>query len=385
MTGLRIAVAHPSAELYGSDLQLVETVAGFVSAGHEVTATLPVHGPLVERLEAAGAKVEISSFPVLRKSELSPTGVTALAVASFRALGPLRKRIQGADLVWVNTLTIPVWLLAGRLNRRRTFCHVHEAEDQGHRIVRTALALPLLLAQQIVCNSAAAMQSLTSVLPPLRRRSQVIHNGVPGPPTAPALARVRPAAAPVRIALVGRLSPRKGTDVALAAVAKLIAEGRQVQLALCGTAFTGYDWFENELRERAARPDLVDSVKFVGYVNPTWDILAVADIVLVPSRVEPFGNTAVEALLAERPLVASRTQGLCEIVQDGVNGLLAEPGDSDALAAAIARLIDDPNLARSLAVTGRQSALARFTLRAYRAAILAAVDQAIERPSGLAE
>ena len=68
-----------------------------------------------------------------------------------------------------------------------------------------------------------------------------------------------------------------------------------------GTTFPGYEWFEQRLRERAARPDLAGHVRFAGYLHPTWPALADADVVLVPSRVEPFGNTAVEALHARRP------------------------------------------------------------------------------------
>ena len=63
---------------------------------------------------------------------------------------------------------------------------------------------------------------------------------------------------------------------------------------------------------------------------------------LVPSRVEPLGNTAVEAMLAQRPLVASRVQGLAEIVEDGRTRLLVPPGDPAALADATARFLEDP-------------------------------------------
>ena len=63
---------------------------------------------------------------------------------------------------------------------------------------------------------------------------------------------------------------------------------------------------------------------------------------LVPSRVEPLGNTAVEAMFAQRPLVALRVQGLTGIVEDGRTRLLVPPGDPAALADAIARFLEDP-------------------------------------------
>lgn len=365
----RVTLAHPSAELYGSDLQVAETVGAFVSAGHEVTVVLPQDGPLVPVLAARGARTVVTDFPVLRKAFLNPIGLVRLALHSLRTLPALWRHVGDADVVWVNTITVPGWLAVARLRRRDTVCHVHEAEDEGHRLVRTGLALPLVLARRIVCNSAAARGSLVSVLPALGRRTTVVHNGVEAPQDGPTPLRPRSPGDPARLALVGRYSPRKGTDVALEAVALLRAEGRDVSLELCGSTFAGYEWFEQDLRTRSAQPDLAGSVDFLGFVRPVWSVLARADVVLVPSRVEPFGNTAVEALLAERPLVASRTQGLREIVEDGTTGLHVEPDDPMALAAAVARLLDDPDLARRLAETGGREARRRFSTVAYGQAV----------------
>ena len=138
--------------------------------------------------------------------------------------------------------------------------------------------------------------------------------------------------------------------------------------------FPGYEWYEEELRERAAQPDLAGHVKLLGYVHPTWPVLYDADAVIVPSRVEPFGNTAVEAMHAERPLAASRVQGLAEVVTDGVTGLLVEPGSPRALADALLSLAADPGRARALARTARREAAERFGVERYRRAMAEVVD-----------
>jgi glycosyltransferase involved in cell wall biosynthesis len=180
---------------------------------------------------------------------------------------------------------------------------------------------------------------------------------------------------PRRIALVGRLSPRKGTDVALEAVALLRAEGRNVRLELYGSVFPGYEWFEEQLRARSSEPDLAGAVHFGGYTSPTWSALARAEVVLVPSRAEPFGNTAVEAQLAGRPVVVSAVQGLREIVTHGKTGLLVPADDPVALAAAVASLLDDPDRAQALAAAGQRSAQQHFSLDRYRSVITDAVAQ----------
>ena len=280
-------------------------------------------------------------------------------------------REVGPDAVYVNTVTVPLWLAVARLTGRPTLGHVHEAEDDVPRLVSFLLNAPFLLASAIVVNSQAARETLVRAVPPLARRTDVVHNGLPGPAEEP----VPPVArgGPRRVVLVGRLSPRKGTDVALEAVARLRTEGRDVRLELYGSVFPGYEWFEEQLRARSSEPDLAGQVHFGGYTSPTWPALAGADVVLVPSRAEPFGNTAVEAQLAGRPVVASAVQGLKEIVTDGETGLLVRPDDAAALAAAIASILDDPDLGRTLALAGRRSARRRFSQERYRSAITEAV------------
>ena len=102
-------------------------------------------------------------------------------------------------------------------------------------------------------------------------------------------------------------------------------------------------------------------------MRPTWPVLEAADAVVVPSRAEPFGNTAVEAMHAARPLVASRVQGLAEVVTDAITGLLVPADDAAALAEALGALAADPALAARLAEQGAREAAERFSVAGYRA------------------
>ncbi len=370
-----VVVAHPAADLYGSDRQLLESVRAMVEGGLQVHVVLPEDGPLRPLLQEAGSSVRLLPVPVLRKSLLSPRGMARLALHSPPAVAAGRRLLRsvGADALYVNTVTLPTWVAAGTAARVPTLCHVHEAESDRPAAVRAALAAPLLLADRIVTNSAAARDTVTSALPCLSRRSVVVHNGVPGPP-GPVLRRPPVDGRTVRLALVGRLSPRKGIDVALEALALLGRSGRSVELVVCGSAFHGYEWYESELRRRAGEPDLVGKVSFTGYVHPTWSVLADSDIVLVPSRAEPFGNTAVEGMLAGRPVIASSVQGLREVLDDGRTGLLVPPGDPARLAEAIEGLLADPSRGAALAAAGRAEALARFSTERYREAIRQELD-----------
>jgi glycosyltransferase involved in cell wall biosynthesis len=99
----------------------------------------------------------------------------------------------------------------------------------------------------------------------------------------------------------------------------------------------------------------------------------------VPSRVEPFGNAAVEAMLAGRPVIVGDTQGLREIVRPGDNGELVLPGDSDALADAIERIITNWPAARQRSDAARQEALQRYSPQSYATQIVAALTHPVAR------
>ena len=369
----RVLVAHPSPDLYGSDWQLVETIHGLIETGHEVLVALPLDGPLVEVLREAGARVAVMPFTVLRKALLSPRGLAKLSVQAAPEIARLRAVIRAsrAEVVLTNTVTIPWWPAAASAAGVPVLAHVHEAEDTQRRIIRAGLNAPLLAASRIVANSGAARDALLEVQPHLASRTEVVHNGVAGPDHPLEVLRRRSPGDPFRIAMVGRLS--------LDAVGLLRRSGVDASLSVCGSVFPGYEWYEGELRERAAQPDLDGHVELLGYVRPTWPVLEAADAVVVPSRAEPFGNTAVEAMHAARPLVASRVQGLAEVVTDEVTGLLVPADDAEALAEALGSLATDPELATRLAEQGEREAAERFSVVGYRATMARIVGELLGR------
>ena len=177
-----VLVAHPSADLYGSDRVLLESIDGLRRSGARVLVALPSSGPLVAELERRGAAVILSPTPVLRKSLLTAPGMVKLAASSVYGLLRSVGVIRGArpDVILANTITVPLWTAAGRLTGVPVVTHVHEAEATAPRALRAALALPLLLSRGILTNSQFSSATLAAALPALRGRSTVLYNGVPG-------------------------------------------------------------------------------------------------------------------------------------------------------------------------------------------------------------
>jgi glycosyltransferase involved in cell wall biosynthesis len=363
---LPVLVVHPGAELYGADRVLLESAVA-LSSRFDVTVALPGAGPLVGELERRGLRVVRCRMPVLRNAALRPRGALRLladAVLGFLpALRLLRRRAAGG--VYVNTLTLPSWPVLARLAGRRSLCHVHEAEQSAPRLLRRTMALCPVLADRVVANSRFTLDVLADVAPRLRARSSVIYNPVHGP--AEALPPRRRLEGPLRLLYIGRLSPRKGPQVALEALRELVSRGMDARLQLLGSVFTGYEWFEAELHRLTAEWELTDRVEFLGFRPDIWPHLADTDVVLVPSiGDESFGNTAVEAVLAARPLVVSDSSGLREAAAGYTSAQAVDPGRALDWADAIERVAGDWATFRQAAAVDAARARDRHTAEGYQ-------------------
>lgn len=367
-------VVHPGAELYGADRVLAESATA-LAGPFDVTVALPGPGPLVAELESRGMRVVQCRMPVLRNAALRPRGALRLVADALLGAVPALRLLRSAGEagVYVNTLTLPSWPLLARLAGRRSVCHVHEAEQSAPRLLRIGMAVCPALADRVIANSRFCLDVLAETAPWLRRRATVVHSGVPGP------ASVTPPRAeldgPVRLLFVGRLSPRKGPQVAVATLQELLARGVDARLQLLGSVFEGYEWFETELRATVADAGLADRVEFLGFRSPVWQALAASDVVLVPSVMEEsFGLTAVEAVLAGRPLVVSDSSGLREAAAGYVSAQAVVPGDTALWADAVQRVLADWPTFRRAAVDDAAEARRRHAPGLYAERLVAVLD-----------
>lgn len=368
-----VVIANPSADVYGSDLQMLESVTALRDAGYRVVVAIPAGGPLVALLTERGAEVEFVDFPVLRRANQSATAFASMVGGAAAAVPRLVRYLKrtAPHALYVNTVTLPWWLLAGRLAGVRTIAHLHEAENTDSQLVQRALISPLRLAHAVIVISQSAMAAMTDADPGLVRKANLIYNGVPQPDVAPVSAT---RAATTKLVVVGRLSPRKAPHLALEATALLRQRGHDVEIELAGSPFEGYEWYETELRQRAEQPDLAGAVNFAGYCKPIWPNLRDADIMVAPSLREPFGNAVVEAQLALRPVVATAALGHLESIIDKQTGLLVPSEDVEAMASAIESLINDPEWSSALADSARDRAIQLFSTDRYSQEVVRVVD-----------
>ncbi len=174
--------------------------------------------------------------------------------------------------------------------------------------------------------------------------------------------------------LLGRISPNKGQDILLDAIAALSDRHKAgLELRIVGSAFENPD-AERALRERAAAPELAGTTRVEPFTAETAPLYRWADIVVVPSRFpEPLGRVAIEAMAHARPPLVSAIGGLVEIVADERTGWLVPPGRADALAATLRRILDDPAAWRGFGAAARARYLEVFSAEAVAADIVAFV------------
>lgn len=201
-----------------------------------------------------------------------------------------------------------------------------------------------------VACSRSILDEIRRLVPEVESCSAIVNalpppaGELPPPPDRPVLA------------MVGRLDPQKGFDLALSAIASLRRNHPRLTAVVAGRGSE-----ELALRQQASElglgPDIVD---FRGWVDPAEvpAVIAASTMVVMPSRFEPFGLVALQAAQVGRALVGANVDGLPEVVADDETGVLVAPEDPGALATAIDGLLRDPDRCRRLGAEGRRRALA---------------------------
>jgi glycosyltransferase involved in cell wall biosynthesis len=156
---------------------------------------------------------------------------------------------------------------------------------------------------------------------------------------------------------IGRMTGVKRTDDVLLAVRGLRERGVDACLCMVGD---GPD--REAVEQRAHDLDIVRNCLFLGYQDDVAPFYAAFDALVLPSANEGTPVSAIEALAAGRPVVATRVGGVPDVVRDGVDGFLVEPGGVEQAADRLADLAADPDLRRRLGESGRDHVLERYSV-----------------------
>jgi glycosyltransferase involved in cell wall biosynthesis len=155
---------------------------------------------------------------------------------------------------------------------------------------------------------------------------------------------------------VGRLAYQKGFEILIDAVPALIRKHPNLTVNICGEGPLLAD-----LQSQISNLGLADHVKLLGVWSSMAPLLAIADIFILSSRFEGLSRAMLEAMAAGIPVVATRVEGVEEVVIDGIHGLLVPSEDHDALTSALIQLVDNPQLRKQMGAAAQDHIMASYT------------------------
>lgn len=335
----------------GAERIVADLASTLQAAGWSNVVFVPKDGEgwLAAQLEGSGVSIE--HFVIERPLSLS---CLRQLTDAFR-----RHRI---DVAHSHEFSMAVYGAAAA--RRAGIPHVitmHGGRYYAGRLQRRlALRMALSLSGRTVAVSQELAGALSRDLHVPRSRIRVIMNGVRAVVGQPSRLReeLRLAADDRLLLSVGNLYPVKGHEHIIDALAHLGRRHSNVHLAISGRGDLA-----QSLAERAAARGIAERVHLLGLRSDVQAILREADLFVLPSLNEGLPLALLEAMFAERPIIASAVGEVRKVLDGGAAGVLVAPGDSSALASAIDALLGDVTRAAALASAGRRRAEACYSLR----------------------
>jgi glycosyltransferase involved in cell wall biosynthesis len=335
----------------------------------EPIVAAPVRGELTHALECADVECVVAPAPTWLVDESPPWPDDPLrgvrrARRVLRAVSGVPSwsrllRDRSVDVVVSSTTTSPTVAVACRRNHVPHVWWVHEFTTLDHHRryalgERLSQRLMGWLSAQVAVNSPAVARHYSPPIAPGKVR--VVDLGVE-PPLVPEN-DITPHR--LRVLVLGRLAPGKGCDLAIRAVALLVAENLDVTLRFVGPTLRDYS---EQLWYLARDLGVLEHVEFMEYVEHPHEQLAWSNVLVMNSEAEAFGRVTIEALKSGRPVVGARAGATAHLVDHGQTGLLFEPGDVEGLASMLRTCIDDAQAVATMSTNARKATADRFTMQ----------------------
>jgi L-malate glycosyltransferase len=341
----------------GTETQAAELALRLPASEYEITmGCLRAQGPLLEKLKGSAVGVR----------EFHPRGgLDSLAglYQVVRLAAYLRREkfdvVHTHDL-WSNLMGVPAARLAGVpaiISSRRDLAHFDWYEGKRRHWLRRIQNLSSV----VLANATPIRDALISEDGFAPEKLHVIHNGVDTERFQRAKRDRARLFSGVQnetlVVLVGNMhSDVKGHPWVIAAAPAVLQQFPDTRFVFAGDG-DSRPAFEAQVAQLGLQHNFV----FMGRRNDIPDVLASCDLAVLPSRAEGLPNAVLEYMAAGLPTVASHVGGNAELVEDGVTGILVPPGNSEALADALLRLLRDPELSRQIAARGQRLAAQNFS------------------------
>ena len=326
----KILYLHAGAEMYGADKVLLELIKGLDQDAFEAHVILPNDGVLVAALENVGAKVKVIDYPILRRKYFNPKGIMEYFGSYNRYSKQIAKyaKENGITLIHNNTTAVLEGIYLKRKLKLPLIWHVHEI-----------IVKPKAISDFI--NFLMGRYADTIVTVSIDQDALVI-------------------------GMVGRVNAWKGQGDFLEAVTPILQANPKVVAFLAGSAFEGEEWRVDELEKAISDSPVAGQIKRIDYYSKTTELYNMFDIfVLQSTNPDPLPTVVLEAMACGKPVVGYRHGGVCEMVQEGENGLLATPNQPVELSKAIQELADNTEKREQYGTASVKRQKELFSLQSY--------------------
>ncbi len=373
---LRVLFLEVLPTIAGGQKVLIDLLSG--DFPFEAHVLLPGRGPLADRLTTAGAICHctpMGQYTLVHKTLADWVRYANELPRLSLHTAKLARRVN-ADIIYANSGRAFLWgTLGALLSGRPIVWHVHNMIADGKTLAVMRLFSRMPAVRRLICVCQAARQQFPGVY----AKSTVIYNGV----DTKSLTSVPKLGQAVRnelaipdqclvIGIVGDLRSHKGQDIVLRAAGRLASQSAECVVLIVGQARPNEESRSYAARLRVLADQLPSSCRviFTGQRADMPRIYNALDILVVASLSETTSLALQEAMACGKPVVASRTGGIPELIKHGVNGLLYPRGDVDGLTAQLTALAGDSAFRARVGVRARQTAQRQFDLERMRGQIV---------------
>ena len=371
---IKILYLHAGAEMYGADKVMLDLIRNLDKKKFKPYVVLPTDGILVDALRDEGVEVTVLPYPIMRRKYFNPKGIMQYGCGLLKYGRRLSKfaREKHIDVIHTNTSAVLEGCCISKKCHIPQLWEIHEIIVSPKMMYKVSSKLIAKYATLTVTVSKAVQNHLYQSGYFKPNSINVIYNGVDAtrfkPDNDSSYLRKEwniPEDAPV-VGMIGRVNRWKGQGDFLKAANILLEKHKNLYVAFVGSAFEGAEWREKDLKDEIAKSPYRDRIIDSGYRRDAEGVHSLFDVFVLPStNPDPLPTVVLEAMASGKPVVGYKHGGICEMVKDGYNGLLADVNDPADLAVKLDVILSDDELRKTMGERSRQRLLEKFSYDSY--------------------
>lgn len=377
---MNILIVNGSADMYGANKILLQCIKFLQN--RKVYLVVPSEGLLtaaINEQRSSYQHVEVIVFadmPLLYRGMGFKNGIRLLQkLVRFKRLIKNLQSDKRINWAYINTLSCLLSLKAVKMSGIKSLVHVHEILENHSILTREINCYGLKWSDKIIAVSEPVRENLLEVATKAQKNKVItVLNGIGDMCISDSLASTTERK--IVITLFGRIKPEKGIWFFLDAIERLPKQSvEKCIFNIVGSPAPGGEQMVTKLAKDISEHKHAHCIHLQGFIPDIRQKLNQSDIIVVPSLMrDPFPTTILEAMSAGKPVIATKTGGAIQSVQDDVTGILIDAGNIDSFKDALQKLIESQNLRSTMGGAAREAFLQKFTMEIFAKNFMAEIE-----------